>query len=73
MVSRSTVALLLALAVACGGKPPVTKDPVMCERDPACAKARGAYADCSRQCVDEPECMDRCRQVQAGVDGLGHP
>ncbi len=43
-----------------------------CERDAACAKARGSYMDCSRQCVDNPECVARCDEIQAGTY-LGHP
>ncbi len=66
---------LLALVVTgCGAvtRAP-SRDPMRCERDPACAKARGAYPDCSRQCADDPECMDRCQSVQQGSDALGHP
>jgi hypothetical protein len=44
-----------------------------CERDPACARARGAFPDCTKQCVDDQECESRCEQVQHGVDGVGHP
>jgi len=47
------------------------RDPMQCERDPACARARGAYPDCSRQCNDDPECVDRCREAQSDR-GLGH-
>ncbi len=63
----------LALANACGAveKAPA-HDPMRCERDPACAKARGAYPDCSRQCADDPDCVDRCNQVQQGTDKMGH-
>ncbi len=48
------------------------RDPMRCERDPGCARARGGYADCSRQCADNPECVDRCQQVQKQMDSLGH-
>jgi hypothetical protein len=47
------------------------RDPMRCERNPACARGRGAYADCSKQCVDNPACMDHCREMQADP-GLGH-
>jgi hypothetical protein len=47
-------------------------DPMKCERDPSCARARGSYADCTRQCADNPECIDRCNQVQKQMDSLGH-
>ena len=72
---RVLVALVLAgAAVACGSaQGAASKDPMKCERDPACARGRGAYPDCSKQCVDDPECVDRCRQVQQGTDSLGHP
>ena len=67
-------ALAIVASAACGAaEKAAAKDPMRCERDPACAKARGAYPDCARQCADDPECMDRCRQVQQGTDSLGHP
>lgn len=48
------------------------EDPMKCERDPKCDKKRGRTADCSRQCNDDPACMDRCEQVQAPNGRLGH-
>jgi hypothetical protein len=48
------------------------EDPLRCERDPKCDKKRGRTADCSRQCNDDPACMDRCEQVQAPNGRLGH-
>jgi hypothetical protein len=73
--SAPVVALLVLLGVAActSMQAAAARDPMHCERDPACSKARGAYPDCSRQCVDDPECVDRCRQVQEGTDSLGHP
>lgn len=73
--SRWIAALVLLLGVAgCGAaQAAAARDPMHCERDPQCSKARGAYPDCTRQCVDDPECMDRCRQVQQGTDSLGMP
>jgi hypothetical protein len=47
------------------------RDPLKCERDPSCAKARGSYADCTRQCADAPECMQRCEQIQKQIDSMG--
>jgi len=47
------------------------QDPMRCERDPACSKGRGTYIDCSRQCNDDPECTDRCREMQ--IDRNGRP
>jgi len=67
--------LLLSLApgvLACSTMTQAAaQDPMKCERDPACARARGSYSDCSRQCSDNPECVDRCREAQ--VDRIGHP
>ncbi len=74
---RVGAAVVVAVATfagvaACGAaEKAAAKDPMHCERDPSCAKARGAYPDCTRQCADDPECMDRCRQVQEGTDTLG--
>jgi hypothetical protein len=48
------------------------EDPMKCERDPKCDKKRGRTADCSRQCNDDPACMDRCEQVQGPNGRLGH-
>jgi hypothetical protein len=65
--------LLIGMASACGAaESAAARDPMKCERDPSCAKARGGYADCSRQCADNPECVDRCQQVQKQMDSLGH-
>ncbi len=64
---------MLGLAACGAAQAAAARDPMHCERDPACSKARGAYPDCTRQCVDDPECMDRCRQVQEETDSLGHP
>jgi hypothetical protein len=74
-VSSWLVALGLVVGVAgCGSaQAAAARDPMHCERDPACSKARGAYPDCTRQCNDDPECVDRCRQVQQGSDSLGMP
>ena len=73
MIRRSSFLLAFAL-LACGSaQGAASKDPMKCERDPACAKARGAYPDCWKQCADDPECVDRCRAVQQGSDALGHP
>jgi hypothetical protein len=66
-------ALMLGVAACGAAQAAAAKDPMRCERDAACSKARGAYPDCSQQCADDPACMDRCRQVQEGTDSLGHP
>ncbi len=49
-----------------------SEDPMKCERDPKCNKKRDKSADCSRQCNDDPACMDRCEQVQQPNGPLGH-
>jgi hypothetical protein len=48
------------------------QDPMKCERDPSCSRARASYVDCTRQCVDDPECMRLCEDVQQQTDSLGH-
>ncbi|WP_146651071.1 hypothetical protein [Labilithrix luteola] len=48
------------------------EDPMKCERDPKCQRKQNAIVDCSRQCNDDPACMDRCEQVQMPNKGLGH-
>jgi hypothetical protein len=54
---------MLLLTVACGSlESNAAKDPMKCERDPKCAKRQRDY-DCSRQCSDDPACVDRCREV----------
>jgi hypothetical protein len=68
------VACLLLGGFACGSvtNAAATRDPMKCERDPSCARARGSYSDCTRQCVDDAECVKRCEQVQKQNDSLGH-
>jgi hypothetical protein len=61
----------VTLLAACGiFTKAAAKDPMMCERDPSCAKSKGSYIDCSKQCVDNPECTDRCKTVQNPA--IGH-
>jgi hypothetical protein len=76
-MTRSVLLLALLAAgsvFACAAsQAAAARDPMRCERDPSCAKTRGAYPDCSKQCADDPECMDRCREVQSGTDTFGHP
>jgi hypothetical protein len=47
------------------------QDPMQCERDPSCSKGRSSYIDCTKQCVDDPACMDMCREMQ--IDRNGKP
>ena len=63
---------LVALAIACGAaERAAAKDPMKCERDPACASRNGRARDCTTQCNDDPACMDRCREMEQ--DHLGAP
>jgi hypothetical protein len=66
LVALRWCVLGLGLAIfGCGAaERAAARDPKRCEQDPACTKARGAYADCSKQCNDDPECVDRCKAVQ---------
>lgn len=70
----ASVALGVAMGIAgCGAAQKAAKqDPMSCERDPKCDKKRSGAVDCSRQCVDDPACMERCEQVQQPTGGLGH-
>jgi hypothetical protein len=72
-IQRPTIAALLLLAAsACGAvQNAAARDPMKCEQDPACAKGKGTYTDCSKQCSDNPECMDHCKSMQ--IDRAGHP
>jgi hypothetical protein len=64
LVARLGIAACVATLSACSlFTKAAAKDPMQCERDPACAKYR-SYIDCSKQCVDDPECTDRCKSVQ---------
>jgi hypothetical protein len=72
-VLLAVVVAALAAPACAGAQAAAAKDPMHCERDPACAKARGAYPDCSRQCNYDQECESRCEQVQRSVDTMGHP
>jgi hypothetical protein len=72
-VALTLTAFALAGGVACSTVTnAAAKDPMQCERNPACSRGRASYADCTRQCVDDPECIARCDQVQKQNDQLGH-
>jgi hypothetical protein len=63
---------ILGTSSSCGAaQSAARRDPMHCERDPDCARYRGTYSDCSKQCSDNPECVDRCREAQSDR-GLGH-
>ena len=67
------LAIVLALAGCSAAHKAAQEDPMKCERDPKCEKKRGRTADCSMQCTDDPACMERCEQVQQGMNPkLGH-
>jgi hypothetical protein len=67
------LALVIGSMIACNAaQRAAQQDPMKCERDPKCDKKRGRTADCSRQCNDDPACMDRCEQVQGPNGRLGH-
>jgi hypothetical protein len=67
-------ALAVALGAAClacaATERAQARDPMKCEQNPNCAAGRGAYMDCSRQCADNPECVDRC--IEATTDQPKH-
>jgi hypothetical protein len=76
--SRGRVAMaalcMTGLVSGCGSaQAAAAKDPLRCERDPSCARAKGSFPDCTKQCTDDQECESRCEQVQQAVDGVGHP
>jgi hypothetical protein len=55
---------LVALASACAAtQAAAASDPMKCERDPNCAQHADKSRDCVTQCVDDPACIDRCREV----------
>lgn len=67
----AAAAALAALAGCSSVYKAAREDPMKCERDPRCEKKRGGTADCSRQCSDDPACVERCEQVQQPNRGLG--
>ena len=61
---RAMLLVVAAALSACGGlQRAAARDPQKCEQNPDCAAHRGAYMDCSRQCADNPECVDRCIEM----------
>jgi hypothetical protein len=63
-VSRLGWVMVFWLAACASARSAAQRDPMLCERDPSCAKTRGSYPDCDRQCNDDPECVGRCKQMQ---------
>jgi hypothetical protein len=69
---RGFAACLLLGGLGCGSvEKAAARDPMKCERDPSCARARGSYVDCTRQCVDDPQCLELCGEIESSSDGLG--
>jgi hypothetical protein len=54
---------LLALGACAASEAAAAKDPMRCERDPKCPGHADKSRDCVTACVDDPACIDRCRQV----------
>jgi hypothetical protein len=72
-IARVFAACSLLGVIGCASvKNAQARDPMKCERDPTCGRARGSYADCTRQCADAPDCVQRCEQMQKQTDSLGH-
>jgi hypothetical protein len=68
---KGLLLLCVVLSSACSTlEKSAAKDPMRCERDPACASHRMKNRDCTTQCNDDPACTDRCREMRN--DGLGH-
>jgi hypothetical protein len=64
--------LVLGLLSCAHAESAAARDPMKCERDPSCSRARASYADCTKQCVDNPQCVELCEQIQKTSDSLGH-
>src|SRR5260370_21482113 len=71
LAKLSVCTLLCFLGACASAQNAAQKDPMRCERDPSCARAKGTYPDCSKQCNDDPECVDMCRQLHVHPV-LGH-
>jgi hypothetical protein len=39
------------------------QDPMKCEQDPKCTSHLEKSRDCVTVCVDDPACIERCREV----------
>ena len=64
------MALALTCVACAATEKAQQRDPMRCEVNPECAKNKGAYTDCTKQCVDDPASMDRCNS--ATVDQPKH-
>ena len=63
VAGASLLYLSLALSGCAATAAASANDPLRCERDPNCPKRADKSMDCVTQCVDDPACIDRCRQV----------
>jgi len=62
--AATVLALLASQLTACAAtQAAAAGDPMRCERDPACARHADKSKDCVTQCVDDPACIDRCREI----------
>lgn len=66
--SAALVAIAIATMGCAASQKAAQKDPQKCERDPECAGKRGKSRDCTTQCVDNIECMERCESIQRQVN-----
>lgn len=63
-VGSIVVGLATLGAVGCGTlQSAAAQDPMKCERDPKCASHLEKSRDCVTVCVDDPACIERCREV----------
>jgi len=58
-----SLALVVATSACAATQAAAGRDPLRCERDPNCAQRADKSKDCVTQCVDDPACIDRCREV----------
>jgi hypothetical protein len=64
LASLAALCLLASAAFACTTmQKAAAQDPMKCERDPKCTSHEDKSKDCVTTCVDDPACIDRCRQV----------
>ncbi len=70
MIARLALSIALAgaLSACAASQRAAARDPQRCERDPACAAKQGKHRDCTSQCVDNIECMERCEQIRRQVN-----
>jgi hypothetical protein len=63
VVAAVSVALSLMVPGCAATQAAAARDPMRCERDPSCTERADKSKDCVTQCVDDPACIDRCREV----------